>query len=76
MADGTPLSQSPTCGKAEERAWAQVQMEGADEMKRSNKVSSTAYERECWCKGTSMSSKLCQSGLDAAEERAGKVELT
>ena len=32
--------------------------------------SSMETERECWCRGTSMSYKLCQSGLDA--ERTGK----
>ena len=31
-------------------------------------------ERECWHRGTSMSSKLCQSGLDDAErDRAATV---
>ena len=31
-------------------------------------------ERECWCRGTSTSSKLCQSGLDDAErDRAATV---
>ena len=35
--------------------------------------SSMETERECWRRGTSMSSKLCQSGLDAERDRAAMV---
>ena len=74
-ADGTPLSQSPAWGSADERAKALARVEGANERSCWCKASSMASERECWRRGTSMSSKHCQSGRDAAEERAAIVEL-
>ena len=46
-------------------------MEGAD-----GTASSMETERECWRRGTSTSSKLCQSGLDDAErDRAATVDV-
>ena len=39
------------------------------------KASSMVSESACWRKGTSISSRSCQSGRDAAEERAATVEL-
>ena len=61
-ADGTPLSQSPACGSADERARARARVEGAGERRYWCKASSMASERECWPRGTSISSKHCQSG--------------
>ena len=75
MADGTPLSRSPAWGSADERARPRARVKGADERRRWCKASSMASERECWRRVTSMSSKHCQSGRDAAEERAATVEL-
>ena len=44
-ADGTPLSQSPAWGSADEMAKARARVEGVDERRRKCKASSMASER-------------------------------
>ena len=67
--EGVTFSQSPACGRAEERARALERVSG-DETRRSMKTASSMQWQRGRCRnGTSISSSVVHSGLSAAIER-------
>jgi hypothetical protein len=70
--EGTTFSQSPACGREEERAKAFDLKSGAEVSRRLKEASSILRDKGRCLIGTSISSIEIQSGLSAASARADR----